>query len=157
MTMPEGEEVDEKDVYIGTTNEEGFKDENIVPVEPPEEDSTSADSTKLVFEKVEVEASFPGGQSEWGKFLGENLNMDTIISSGAPPGIYTVVIQFTVGKDGSIADIKPLTNIGYNAETEAIRVIRKSPNWVAGIQNGRKVNSFRRQPITFKLEEEKTD
>jgi protein TonB len=34
-------------------------------------------------------------------------------------------------------------------EDEAVKVIRKGPNWVPAIQNGRPVKAYRKQPITF--------
>lgn len=34
-------------------------------------------------------------------------------------------------------------------EEEAIRVIKSSPRWIAGLQNGHKVNAYKKQPITF--------
>jgi protein TonB len=36
---------------------------------------------------------------------------------------------------------------------EAVRVIKKTKNWTPAIQNGRNVNAYRRQPITFVVEE----
>ncbi len=34
-------------------------------------------------------------------------------------------------------------------EDEAIRVIKRGPKWTPAIQNGRNVNAYRKQPITF--------
>jgi protein TonB len=39
-------------------------------------------------------------------------------------------------------------------EEEAMRVIKKGPNWTPAQQNGRFVNAYRRQPITFQVQEE---
>jgi protein TonB len=36
---------------------------------------------------------------------------------------------------------------------EAMRVIKKTKNWIPAIQNGRNVNAYRRQPITFVVED----
>ena len=69
-----------------------------------------------------------------------------------PEGTYTVYVQFVVSKDGSISDVKALTNHGYGMEAEAMRVIKKGPKWVPAVQNGRQVNAYRKQPITFVVE-----
>ena len=61
----------------------------------------------------------------WGRFLERNLNAEVPVDNGAPEGSYTVIIQFVVDTDGSISDIKALTNHGYGLEQEAIRVIKK--------------------------------
>ena len=107
-----------------------------------------------IFEKVEIEASFKGGEGAWKKYLERNLNANAPIDNGAPEGSYTVYIQFVVSKDGSISDVKPLTNHGYGMEQEAVRVIKKGPAWVPAVQNGRSVNAYRKQPITFQVTSE---
>jgi len=108
-----------------------------------------------IFEMVEEEAYFPGKEEAWFEFLRQNLNPSAPVDKGAPAGKYTVVIQFIVGKDGKLYDIKPLTKHGYGMEGEVMRILRKSPSWIPAIQLGRNVNAYRKQPITFQVEEEK--
>lgn len=105
--------------------------------------------TEIVFENVEVEATFPGGSTDWKKFLEKNLRADIPVTKNAPSGTYKVIIQFIVHKDGSLSDMKALTNFGYGLEVEALRVMKKSPQWIPAIQNGIKVTAYRKQPITF--------
>ena len=107
-----------------------------------------------IFEKVEIEAKFPGGEGAWKKYLERNLNPNAPVDNGAPEGTYTVYVQFVVSKDGSISDVKALTNHGYGMEAEAIKVIKKGPAWVPAVQNGRSVNAYRKQPITFQVQAE---
>jgi protein TonB len=102
-----------------------------------------------VFTKVEVDAEFPGGMGAWAKFLQKNLDADIPVNNGAPVGTYRVIIRFIVGKDGSASDIQPETSFGYGMEEEAMRAIKKAPKWTPAIQNGRNVNAYKRQPITF--------
>jgi protein TonB len=54
-----------------------------------------------------------------------------------------------VDKGGNISDVKGLTKHGYGMEEEAIRVIKRGPKWTPAIQNGRNVNAYRKQPVTF--------
>lgn len=107
-----------------------------------------------IFSKVEIEASFPGGPGAYKKYLERNLNAQTPADNNAPPGTYTVIVRFVVSRDGSISDVRAETNLGYGLEAEAIKVIKKSPNWVPAQQNGSIVNAYRRQPITFVVPEE---
>ncbi|MBX2887054.1 MAG: energy transducer TonB [Ferruginibacter sp.] len=107
------------------------------------------DDEGKIFTKVEVEASFPGGDRAWRRYLQNNLDANTPIDNGAPEGTYTVIVRFVVSKDGSISDVVPETNQGYGMEKEAVRIIKKGPKWKAAEQNGRNVNAYRRQPITF--------
>ena len=114
------------------------------------------DTEAAIFEAVEQEAYFPGGETGWRKFLELNLNPLVPVEKGAPPGTYTIFIQFVVSKDGTISAIKPLTKHGYGMEAEVMRIIRKSPSWVPAVQHGRNVNAYRKQPVTFQITEEKS-
>jgi periplasmic protein TonB len=107
-----------------------------------------------VFTKVENEAEFPGGDGAWRRYLEKNLNANTPVDNGAPEGTYQVIVQFIVSKDGSISDVKAVTDHGYGMEAEAIKIIKKGPTWKAALQNGRNVNAYRKQPITFLVQEQ---
>ena len=102
-----------------------------------------------VFQKVEIEAEFPGGATAWRRYLQNNLDANAPVDNNAPEGTYTVVVRFIVSKNGVISDVVPETKFGYGMEAEAVRAIKKGPKWKPGIQNGNQVNSIRRQPITF--------
>jgi hypothetical protein len=110
-----------------------------------------------VFDKVDIEAKYPGGDKQWRMFLEKNLNGNIPIDNGAPAGIYTVVVQFVVSKDGSISAIKPLTDYGYGTEKEVVRVISKGPKWEPAIQDGRMVMAYRKQPVTFMVQDDEID
>ncbi len=145
-----------KEAKIDVINQEGIKDLNIqVPVVPDQgkqivEVKKEEDENKI-FDKVEIEAEFPGGDSKWRQYLERNANGQVATDNGAPEGTYTVVVQFVVDKEGNISDVRSLTNHGYGMEEEAIRVIKKGPKWNPAIQNGRKVKAYRKQPITFQV------
>lgn len=118
---------------------------------------TNQIDNKPVFEKVEVEPSFPGGEAAWRKYLERNINPNIPVDNGAPAGAYKVMVQYIVKDDGSIHDIKALTTHGYGMEAEAIRLLQSSPDWVPAMQNGKQVNAYRKQPITFIVNEEKVN
>jgi protein TonB len=108
-----------------------------------------------IFEAVEEEAYFPGGEQGWRSWLEQNLNPSAPVNNGAPAGLYTVYIQFVVDLDGKVSAIKPLTKHGYGMETEVMRILRKSPPWVPAIQHGKNVRAYRKQPVTFQVVEGK--
>jgi len=111
------------------------------------------DSVKLSeFERVEVDASYPGGNTGWRQFLEKNLDAGVPERKGAPLGDYTVIVQFIVDKDGTVTDVTPLTKLGYGMEEELIRLIKKSGKWMPASQNGRTVKAFRQQPVTFRVQ-----
>lgn len=153
---PEQEEL--KEAKIDVVNQEGIKDLNIATPTQIDEGKKvieeKKDDENKIFEKVEIEAKFPGGDAAWKRYLERNLSNFNPADNGAPAGTYTTYIQFVVDKDGNISDVKALTNYGYGMEDEAIKVIKKGPNWEPAIQNGRKVKAYRKQPITFVVQEE---
>lgn len=110
-----------------------------------------------IFEKVEIEASYPGGEAAWRKYLEKNLNAMTPINNSAPSGYYQIWIQFIVDRDGNLADIKALTNLGYGMEAEVIRILRKSGKWKPAEQGGRLVKAYRKQPVTFMVTDDGFD
>lgn len=151
---------DYEDVKIGAEKIEGEKFDDIVA--PPAEVSTGVtksiksevDKMEEEFRSVQIAAEFPGGIKEWQKFLERNLNSDLPTENGAPTGVYTVVVTFIVDVDGKVSDVKAESDPGYGTKDEAMRVIRKGPNWKPANQNGRAVKYRHRQAITFKVSEQ---
>lgn len=148
-----------KEAKIDVVNVEGIKDMGIVaPVEIDQGkqivEVKKVDDENKIFDKVEIEASFPGGDKKWRQYLERNANGQVATDNGAPEGVYTTVVQFVVDKEGNISDVRALTNHGYGMEEEAMRVIKKGPKWSPAIQNGRQVKAYRKQPITFQVQSE---
>lgn len=152
---PEMEKLEE--TKIDVFNQEGIKDEGIVAppiddgkgvVEAPKRDETDYDQT---FTKVEIESSYPGGAAAWTRYLIKTLRYPQEAQDNEIQG--AVVVQFIVDKEGNVSDVEAIS--GPNElRDEAVRVIKKSGKWNAAVQNGRKVKSYKKQPILFKLETE---
>lgn len=106
------------------------------------------------YTKVEVEADYPGGIEAWKKFLIKTLNSEVPGKNHSPAGLFTVIAKFIVTKNGTVDSIAAETNNGFGIEEEVIRVIKKSGTWTPAMQNGKPVNAYRRQPITFVVEED---
>ena len=148
-----------EDTKIGTVNQEGTKDEGIVApaveskgtgvVEAPKQD----EDYDKVFTSVQIEAEFPGGPSAWKRYLERNLNQNVPSENGAPPGKYTVILNFQVDKNGNVSDIQADSG-PYGTKEEAIRVIKKGPPWKPAVQNGHNVAYRAKQAITFVVAEE---
>ena len=121
-----------------------------------QQETTAVEDDK-VFKLVEVEAAFPGGLSLWRDFLVKNLKSDVPVKNKAPMGAYTVIVQFIVSMDGTVSNIVAETKEGYGMEQEVIRIISKSGKWLPASQSGRNVNAYRRQPITFVVEDDRIE
>lgn len=146
-----------EDTKIGTINQEGIKDDGIVTPIVEDKGTGIVEPKKVeedydkVFTKVEQPAEFPGGLKEWTRFLERNLNSSIPTDEGAPPGNYTVRVQFIVDKDGNVSQVQALNDPKYGTAEEAVRVIKKGPKWKPAIQNGRKVIYQAVQSITFQV------
>jgi len=103
----------------------------------------------LIFTRVEIESMFPGGNPAWAEYVTSNLQYPKKAVKKNIEG--TVVVQFIVGRDGKVSNISVFRSVHPLLDEEAMRLIRQSPDWTPAVQNGRKVKSYKRQPITFKL------
>jgi hypothetical protein len=94
--------------------------------------------------------SFSGGKKAWQNFLRSNINIAVPFSNKAIPGTYKVMIRFFVGSDGKLRNIGADTNCGYGMETELIRCIKTSADWIpAETSSGKKVSFTMRTAVTF--------
>ncbi|MBC7886748.1 MAG: energy transducer TonB [Ferruginibacter sp.] len=105
-----------------------------------------------LYTREEREAAFVGGQAAWIRYLQKNLNANTPVNNRSPRGKFQVMVKFIVAKDGSISEVIPQTKFGYGMEDEVVRIIKNGPKWEPAVQYGRKVNAYRRQPVTFIVE-----
>jgi beta-lactamase regulating signal transducer with metallopeptidase domain len=102
-----------------------------------------------------VAPAFRGGEDAWRRYLQKQLNAAVPVDNGAPAGVYKVVVQFLVDMDGSISDIKAKTNYGYGMEQEVIRILKIGPKWTPGTLEGKTIKTYKQQPVTFVIEDEK--
>jgi len=116
-----------------------------IPVNPPHQDAPE----ETQFASVQIPAAFPGGAEAWSRYLQRNLNQEIPMQEGAPAGRYTVIVSFTVSAGGVISDVMAEVDPGFGTAAEAIRVIKKGPNWNPANQNGRLVPCRHKQQITF--------
>ena len=105
-----------------------------------------------VLEKVEIEASFPGGEAAWTKYVFNAMKDADIRWKNSDAG--TCIIRFIVDKHGNINDIVAMNMKKTRLAKFAIEVISNGPKWKPAIQNGKPVNAFREQPITLTLVDE---
>lgn len=105
-----------------------------------------SDHVMLTFER---EPQFKGGMLRFYQFLALNLRYPEKMLRYDIQG--NVIISLTVEKDGSLSDIKSVKDVGYGSAEEAIRVLKRSPKWLPGYQNGEPVRVRYMLPISFNL------
>jgi protein TonB len=113
--------------------------------------NVSAQTTDKAFLTVDVPAQFPGGKPAWQQYLKRNQKPDVLVSKGARTGTYKVNVSFIVDERGNLSDVHALNDPGFGAKAEAERLIKKGPNWVPAVQNGKKVKYRHKQEITFQI------
>ncbi|WP_343532141.1 TonB family protein [Pedobacter sp.] len=98
---------------------------------------------------VDVYPEFPGGMEGWAKYIQRNLRYPSMAQDEGVQG--KVFLSFVVEKDGTITDVKVVKGIGYGCDDEAMRVIKKSPRWKAGMQNNLPVRVRYNMPISYTI------
>ncbi|WP_236672962.1 M56 family metallopeptidase [Flavobacterium tagetis] len=94
---------------------------------------------------------FPGGMLEFYKFVGQRFKISAEFSKN---NINTkIYMQFMVEKDGSLSEITIVKDAGYGLGEEATRVLKLSPNWIPGSENGKPVRVLYSLPITIQSAE----
>ena len=152
---PEVKQIEEAKVDVKTV--EGKKDEGIIA--PPTEEKGTAvveappkkqEDEDKVFTKVEIEASFPGGEAGWTRYVTKAIqnNSEELTEAGESG---TCRVRFIVDKEGNVSDVEALTMKGTKLAEISVNAIRKGPRWTPAQQNGRYVKAFREQPITFTI------
>lgn len=112
---------------------------------------TKENHSGKVYSSVQIMPSFPGGESALMHYLNEHIHYPPVARENGIQG--TVVVQFVVNKDGSLSQVKTVgARKGGGLEEEAVRVVEGMPDWIAGKQDGQKVNVRFDLPVRYVLQ-----
>jgi protein TonB len=95
------------------------------------------------------DASFPGGEMAMFQFVSENVAYPQEAVENGIQGI--VYVQFMVGLDGDLSEIKVLKSPDVLLSKEAIRVIERMPPWIPGKEHTQVKSLLFTLPIHFRL------
>ena len=107
------------------------------------------DDDDRIYEVVEENAQFPGGDEACMKWLAEHLKNPAICQEQGVQG--RVFVSFVVNKDGSIVDVEIKRSPDNNLSKEAERVVKSMPKWKPARQGNRTVRSRFNLPVMFRL------
>ena len=107
------------------------------------------DDDDRIFETVEENAQFPGGDEACMKWLQDHIKYPQICIEQNVQG--RVQVSFVVNRDGSIVDVKVLRSPDPNLSKEAERVVKMMPKWKPAKQNNKTVRSRFNLPVNFRL------
>lgn len=99
---------------------------------------------------VEQKPEFAGGEAAMYKWLGDNIVYPAVAAEEGVQG--RVVVEFVVGKDGSITNVRVVRPRHPALDKEAVRVIKAMPKWIPGRNNGQPVKVTYTLPVSFKLQ-----
>ena len=103
-----------------------------------------------IFEIVEQQPEFPGGDAALLQWLSKNMKYPAIAQENGTQG--RVTVQFVVERDGSVGHVEVLRGVDPYLDKEAVRVVSMMPKWKPGEQRGKPVRTRFRVPVTFRLE-----
>jgi len=101
------------------------------------------------FEFVEKQPEFVGGDEAMMAYFRKSVKYPEIAAQVGDQG--RVYVKFLVNKDGSISNVHIERGVTRELDNEALRVVKKMPNWIPGKQRGRPVNVWYIVPINFTL------
>ena len=122
-----------------------------LPPNPGNGGTAAASDEPVGMELLEKYPEFPGGQNAFYKYIGRNLRYPMVAREQEISG--RVIVRFIIERNGSLSDIRIIRGIGGGCDEEAIRVLKNSPAWTSGMQNGQKVRVAYTMPISFLLSE----
>ncbi|MGH2646306.1 MAG: energy transducer TonB [Ginsengibacter sp.] len=105
----------------------------------------TAHSDEITLSKVEVEASFPGGDAAWANYITNKIQNNQ--GSFGKNDYGTCIVKFIVDKNGNISFVEATTMQNTRLAKVVVRAIAKGPKWIPAQQDGKFVNAYRIQPV----------
>ena len=102
-----------------------------------------------VYEIADKMPSFPGGNAALMNYLSQNIKYPIIAEKNGVQG--RVLVEYVVGKDGYVSDVRVAKSVDPSLDKEAIRVVKGMPKWIPGEIDGEAVTVRYTLPVTFRL------
>lgn len=140
----------------GEVTQDGLVDVNVITAPSATVTSGNGLAVEVEPEKekeyilVDQKPEFIGGNAAMGAFLQKHLRYPSQAIKAGVQG--RVFLEFTVGSDGKIENVKPIKGIGFGCDEEAARVVKLMPEWKPGKQAGTPVRVRFTLPIVFKMD-----
>ena len=111
----------------------------------------SSTNVSIYQEPIEIEPSFPGGQTALLNWLSSQVHYPPEAEKKGIQG--KSVVSYVVETDGSISNVQIVNSVSPEIDAEAVRVVKSMPKWTPGYQNGTPVRIKYNLPINFTLED----
>lgn len=102
------------------------------------------------FRIVEEMPRFRGGDlNRFSQWVNERIRYPQLAQENGIQGM--VIVDFAVGADGTVTDLKLIRSVEKTLDEEVIRVVTNSPKWTPGKQRGVPVKVRFTLPVQFRL------
>ena len=100
------------------------------------------ESENIIYGIVDVKPDFPGGIDAFYRFFFKNFKSPEEMDIP-----YKMFVQFVVEKDGTLTNIKAVRTPNLDVTQEVLRVLKKSPKWIAGRISDKPVRTLYILPV----------
>jgi periplasmic protein TonB len=145
VEVPDEEEIKE-DIKVNLdveVTDQTKIEEIVVQAAEPEEESDQ------IFTIVEESATPKGGMAAFYKYVSDKIKYPPQARRMGIEG--RVFVEFVIGKDGTLTEVRAIKGIGAGCDEEAVRIVQSAPAWNPGKQRGKPVKQRYTLPIIFKL------
>lgn len=101
--------------------------------------------------EVDVMPVPPGGMEGFTQYMIQSLKYPKAAKDAKIEGM--VMLTFVVKSDGTVDAVEITKGIGGGCDKEAVRVIKGSGKWTAGIKDGKAVATQLTLPVQFKMKD----
>lgn len=141
------DDIEQQTMFATEDNGDAFAPSDILVPEPPTEIIEEVED--IVYDFVQQQPAFIGGDAALFQYLNETINYPTIAIEQGEQG--RVLCSFIVGKDGAISNVHVVRGVSPTLDREAVRVLQSMPSWKPGKQNGISVKVKLTIPVMFRL------
>ena len=132
FTLTDGSDLSANSVEFGPYLQSGF-----------------ASDEDYCYEEPDVLPEFPGGLEALMNYLGDHIKYPKMAEKNNVQG--RVVVRFVVQKTGKVGKVEVLESVDDDLAEEAVRVVKKLPDFTPGLVNDEPVNVWFTLPINFKM------
>ena len=104
----------------------------------------------VVYEEVEVQPMFVGGDAAMYKFIEENLVYPKEAKANGVQG--EVVVKCMISNEGKVLECEVVTSVEASLDAEALRVVNMMPAFNPGMVDGACVAMWHTVPVKFVIE-----
>lgn len=128
----------------GENDKQISKEDIPVPIVTDPKNNTVYD-----FDKLDIDPSYPGGIDKFRREVAENLVYPKEALEAEVVG--KIELSFVIDKLGDLTDIQVVKDLGYGIGEAAIKSLKSTKKWKAGIINGETVKARYTLPIRMDL------